>query len=435
MRTLFRSPVLTVLTILLLPAVAAAQTLTPTEQKIRAWVAGHHEDQIAVLEKLVNQPSGTLNMAGVKAAGMIFKAELDALGFASRWIDMPAGMHRGGHLVAERKARIQNESAKRLLLIGHFDTVFEGEGQKFVRADSTARGAGTVDMKGGDVVMLYALKALHASGVIEQMDITVLITGDEEATGRPLDVARRDLIDAAKRSDYALSFEGGSYSQASISRRGSSSWRLTVTGRQGHSAGIFNNTYGAIYETARILNEFRERLVGEPGLTFNPGFIAGGTEAVADTSGYGYTVSGKTNIISPITHVRGDLRFITEAQKERARAVMREIVAKHLPGTQAQIAFEDSYPAMPLTAGGEFLIAQYDTVSRALGYPAIRAQDATTRGAGDVSFVAPYVAGIDGLGALGGGGHSPNEFVHLPTLGMQTARAAVLMLRLAGIRR
>ena len=412
-----------------------AQSLSPLEMKMRDWIAANREPQIALLQKLVDIPSGSYNVAGVQAVGAAFRAELDALGFTTRWVDMPAEMKRGGHLVAERIGKHVGAAPKRMLLIGHFDTVFEGEGQKFVRQDSIARGAGTSDMKGGDVVLVYALKALAAVGRLDAMHVTVVITGDEELTGRPLDVARAPLIDAAKRSDVALSFEGGSRTLASISRRGSSNWRLSVTGRQAHSAGVFGSNYGAIYEMARILNSFREEVAGPPGLTFNPGFIAGGTEIVADTSGYGYAVTGKTNIISPITVVRGDLRFVTEEQKDAARQKMRAIVAKNLPGTQAEISFEDSYPAMPVTPAGEALIAQYDSASRALGYPAVRAMDAANRGAGDLSFVAPYIPGIDGLGALGGGAHSPNEMVNLPSLEMQTARAAVLMLRLAGLRK
>lgn len=412
------------------PLPVSSQILTRSEQQLRDWVKAHREEQIQLLERMVNIPSGSLNVAGVRAVGKVFKAELDALGFTTRWADMPAAMNRGGHLVGDRKGRSTPSGSKRLLLIGHFDTVFEGEGQKFVRADTIARGAGTTDMKGGDAVLLYALKALAATGQLDRMDVTVVITGDEESTGRPLDLARKDLIDAAKRTDIALSFEGGSREFASISRRGSSNWILRVTGRQAHSAGVFGNNYGAIYETARILNEFREKLAGEPGLTFNPGVLAGGTELTADTSGYTFTVSGKTNIISPTTVVRGDLRFLTEEQKEKARAAMREIVARSLPGSSAAITFEDSYPAMPITAAGEALLAQLDAASRALGYPAVRGLDARNRGAGDLSFVAPHIPGIDGLGAMGGGAHSPQEWVHLPTLEMQTARAAVLMARL-----
>jgi len=433
MRTLFRRLGAPALVLALGALPGAAQTLTRSEQQLRDWVKAHREDQIQLLQRMVNIPSGTLNVAGVRAVGAVFKAELDALGFTTRWADMPAAMHRGGHLVAERKGKSTPPGSKRLLLLGHFDTVFEGEGQRFVRADTIARGAGTADMKGGDAILLYALKALAATGQLDRMDVTVVITGDEESTGRPLDLARKDLIDASKRTDVALSFEGGSREFASISRRGSSNWILRVTGRQAHSAGVFGNNYGAIYETARILNEFRERLVGEPGLTFNPGVIAGGTELEADTSGYTFTVSGKTNIISPTTVVKGDLRFLTEEQKEKARDAMREIVERNLPGSDAVITFENSYPAMPITGAGEALLAQYDAVSRALGFPAVKALDARNRGAGDLSFVAPYIPGIDGLGAMGGGSHSPQEWVHLPTLEMQTARAALLMARLTAV--
>src|ERR1051325_9102598 len=232
---------------------AQSPPLTRTEARIRDWIGAHREEQIGVLERLVNQQSGTLNVAGVRAAGAIFRAELDSLGFTTTWVDMPAEMRRRGHLIAERPARSPSAGGKRLLLIGHFDTVFEGEGQKFVRADSIARGAGTSDMKGGDVILLFALKALAAAGQLDRMSVTVVITGDEEATGRPLEIARRDLIDAAKRTDVALSFEGGSREFASITRRGASGWLLKVTARQAHSAGVFGGGgYGAIYEAGRV---------------------------------------------------------------------------------------------------------------------------------------------------------------------------------------
>lgn len=421
---------------LLTGAQLPAQKLSKPEQALRAWIASHHEEQIGLLQRMVDQPSGTLNLAGVRAVGALYRAELDALGFTTRWVELPVEMRRAGHLVAERTGPQRAKATKRLLLIGHFDTVFEGEGQRFVRQDSLARGAGTSDMKGGDVVLLYALKALAATGQLDRMDLKVVITGDEEATGRPLDVTRKPLIDAAKQSDLALSFEGGGRETASISRRGASGWLLKVTARQAHSAGVFGpGGYGAVYELARILDGFRQSLAGRPGLTFNPGIVGGGEVLVVDTSGYFYEVSGKTNIIAPAAIARGDLRFLTEGQKDSARAVMRAIVAKSLPGASAEISFEDSYPAMPVTPAGQALLAQYSSVSRALGYPAVTALDATRRGAGDLSFVAPYLPGLDGLGALGQGAHSPQESVHLPSLTMQTERAAVLMLRLSGLRK
>ncbi|MEP6731396.1 MAG: M20/M25/M40 family metallo-hydrolase [bacterium] len=386
----------------------------------------HHEADITLLERAVNISSGSQNPAGVRRVGELFGAQLTDLGFTVRISEMPATMHRGGHLVAERRGT----RGPRLLLIGHLDTVFEGEGQRFVRQDATARGAGTSDMKGGDVAMIAALRALHANGDLDDSRIIVIMNGDEESVGSPRELARKDLIEAAQRSDIALAFEGGTASRASISRRGSSSWTLTTSARQGHSAGVFSRGgYGAIYEAARILDTFRRELSGDPTLTFNPGVIAGGTDVERDSSGV-MTAAGKTNIISPKAVVNGDLRFLRESQKDSVRVRMRSIVAQHLTGTDAEISFRDSYPAMPPTSAGAALLAQFDAVSRSLGYGPVEGDPPESRGAGDVSFVAPYMTGMDGLGVAGRGAHSPEESVDLNSLTMAAERAAVLMRRL-----
>jgi glutamate carboxypeptidase len=110
---------------------------------------------------------------------------------------------------------------------------------------------------------------------------------------------------------------------------------------------------------------------------------------------------------------------------------MRDIVAKHLPGTDAKITFLDEYPAMSPTAGNARILAVYDSSSQALGYGPVRALDPGSRGAGDISFVAPIIDGIDGLGALGTGAHAPEERVNVNSLQMQTERTAMLLERLA----
>ncbi|MDQ2668473.1 MAG: M20/M25/M40 family metallo-hydrolase [Gemmatimonadota bacterium] len=404
-----------------------AARLSMDEARIRDYVVAHHDEDVALLERAVNIPSGTLNAAGVRKVGELFGAQLQELGFTIRMSEMPTTMRRGGHLIAEHPGT----RGPRILLIGHLDTVFEGEGQRFARTDSMARGAGTSDMKGGDVAMLSALRALHATGALDGARINVIMTGDEEAVGSPRDVARKDLIDLAQRSDVALAFEGGSARRASIARRGSSSWTLTATARQAHSAGVFSSGgFGAIYEVSRILDAFRRELSGNPTLTFNPGNIGGGTDVERDSSGV-MTVAGKTNIISPKAIVNGDLRFLRESQKDSTRQHMREIVAHSLPGVTSEITFRDGYPAMPPTAAGAALLAQFDAVSRSLGYGPVEGDPPESRGAGDVSFVAPYTVGMDGLGVSGRGAHSPEESVNLNSLIMAAQRAAILMRRLS----
>ncbi|HEX5830697.1 MAG TPA: M20/M25/M40 family metallo-hydrolase, partial [Gemmatimonadaceae bacterium] len=405
------------------PTPLPAPALTPAEARLRDAVRTRYDDAIRLLERAVNVPSGTYNLDGVRQVGEVFATELRDLGFETRWVTLPDSLARAGHLVAVHRGT----RGPRLLLIGHLDTVFEGAGQGWVREDSVARGAGTGDMKGGDVAMLLALRALADAGLLRDMRITVVMTGDEEAPGRPLSVTRAALVDAARASDIALAFEGGTATHVAIGRRGASTWRLEVRARQAHSSGIFAEGvgYGAVYEGARIIDEFRRTLTGERGLTFNVGLAAGGAHVTLDSTGTALTADGKDNIIPPVFVASGDLRFLSEPQKDAARERMRAIVARSLDGAEAAVTFEDGYPAMPVTAANERLLAVFDATSRSLGYPSVTTTAPERRGAGDVSFVAALVPGIDGLGVDGTGSHSPREAVSLPSLRMSAERAAV----------
>ena len=96
-----------------------AQKISADEQKIVSYIDAHIEDAITLLEKTVNIESPTENLNGVRQTGMIFKDEFESLGFTAKWIEMPVEMKRAGHLTAEKKGT----KGKRILLIGHLDTV------------------------------------------------------------------------------------------------------------------------------------------------------------------------------------------------------------------------------------------------------------------------------------------------------------------------
>lgn len=411
---------------------AQGQNLSRTERKLVATVARNAPESIDFLEKVVNINSGTLNLQGVRQVGSVFGDALGELGFAVRWIEMPDSVNRAGHLFAETKGK----RGKRLLLIGHLDTVFEENSpvQRFERVnDSVARAPGGNDMKGGDVIVLYALKALHENGLLNDTQIIVAFTGDEESTGDPLEVSRRDLIAAARRSDLALGFETAtSFNEATVARRGASGWEVAVKGVQAHSSGIFSprTGAGAIFELSRILNAFYEEVRGEEHLTFNPGILMGGTYVDYNPATGTAEVFGKSNVVAQTASVKGGLRFISEEQKEAARARMREIVGQNLPQTSAEIRFTDSYPAMPPTPGNQALLEQLSQVSQDLGHGPVTGYDPGRRGAADVSFVAPYIACLDGLGSMGSGAHTPDETVNLKTFEALTQRTALLLYRL-----
>lgn len=422
----FSSIAVALLLALTLATPADTQSIPSEEQRIINYIDAHSQEAVALIERTVNIESATLNHDGVRRVGAVFGAELESLGFTARWIEMPKEMNRAGHLFAERTGG----RGRRLLLIGHLDTVLQGK--RFERNGTKAAGAGSVDMKGGDVVMLYALKALQSIGALEQTRIIVALTGDEELPGLPLSISRRDLVEAARRSDAALAFEAAVGDTATVARRGSSSWRLEVSAQTGHSSGIFGQETGsgAVFEASRILSSFYQELKGEQYLTFNPSVIVGGTDVAYDPGEKRGTAAGKPNVIAKRVVVEGDLRFISEEQKTQARARMREIVARNLPRAKAQISFEDFYPAMSPTKGNYELLRVLDEASSRAGLGRVVALDPGRRGAGDVSFVAPFVSGLDGLGARGGGSHEPEEFVELDTLPLLIKRAALLIYRL-----
>jgi len=420
--------------VLLLSGCATAQAQSRNAEKVMMQtVAAEHERSIALLEKLVNQNSGSLNVAGVKIVGDMVRAELEPVGFKVDWIDMSA-TGRAGHLIATHKGK-----GKNVLLIGHLDTVFEPDSpfQKFERNGMRATGPGIGDDKGGVVVIIAALRAMKAAGTLKDSNITVVLTGDEESSGEPQAISRRDLIAAGRVADYALEYEGlvvdGGKDYATVARRGSASWTLTTGGLTGHSSGVFNDTmgYGAIYELARILNRFREEL-REPNLTYNVGVIAGGTPAAIDAEGFRATASGKTNIIAETAIARGDLRALTPEQEARARDKMQAIVKEHLPKTQATLVFADeSYPSMAPTDGNRALLAKLNAVNRDLGLPEMTEWDPARRGAADSSFVAADVDILAGMGAAGEGSHAEGEAMDLDSLIRQGQRSAVLISRLS----
>jgi len=415
----------------------ASAALSPAEQVMVRTVDAEQARTTAMLQRWVDQNSGTMNKAGVEAVRDMIAPELKQLGFTIQWIDMSA-VGRAGHLVARH---VGSRHGKRLLLIGHLDTVFEPDSpfQRWVRDGDSAHGPGSGDDKGGDAVIVAALRAMQAAGTLKNANITVFLTGDEEDAGRPLAISRRDLVAEGKKADVALDFEDlaveNGNDMGSTARRSAGSWTLTVTGRAEHSAGVGAGDYGAIYELARIIDQFRRELP-EDKLTYNVGLIGGGQTATLDTDKIRLEATGKTNIIAATAVARGDLRAIDQGQIDRTEAKMRAIVTQPLAGAHAEISFDpDIYPPMPPTEGNRAILAELNGVNRDMGLPDMGELDAAKRGAGDISFVAAEVTGLAGLGPSSSGSHTASETVDIPSIFKQAKRAAILMSRIARQRR
>ncbi|MBN3521644.1 M20/M25/M40 family metallo-hydrolase [Algoriphagus lutimaris] len=412
-------------------SITFAQKLSKIEEKLIAEVEKNYEETVALLEEVTNINSGSLNLEGVEAVSKVFEREFQKIGFETEWYKLPPEAKRAGHFIATRKG----SKGKKIFIIGHLDTVFEKDMPftpfTFLN-DSTATGQGVNDMKGGDVMAFASLKALHDLGLLEDRTITVYFTGDEESSADE-EISRRDFIQRAKEHDIALGYETTqSFGIATVARRGSSGWRLRTTGKQSHSSGVFRESvgYGAIYEAARILTEFREELAGEQYLTFNPGQIIGGSDISFDEETGKGEALGKTNIVAREAIVTGDLRFLGEEQKNAARAKMQAIVDRHLNQTDAEIIFRDGLPSMVPTEGNYALAEVLNQLSQDMGLGEVKPGDPGSRGAGDISFVADYVDCLDGLGASGRGAHAPGETINMKEYPELIKRSTLFLYRL-----
>ena len=418
---------------LLLFSFNAVAELNADERRMVEWIDSHAEDAIALLEETVNIGSGTMNHEGVREVGAVMLRELDQLGLETEWVEMPSEVNRAGHGIARKSGQ-----GKKILLIGHLDTVFESDDkfQSFRREGDTGYGPGVDDMKAGNVTIVYALKALLEAGALRDIPVVVVYSGDEEKTGTPLSISREHLVEAGKWADVALGFESAvtfdGTDWATIARRSSSSWVLEVAGKQAHSSAIFRENVGAgaIFEAARILNGFYDEVRGEEYLTFNAGTIQGGTDVEYDAQQNRGKTFGKRNVVPRKVIVHGGIRTISQEQLERTRDKMRAVVAASLPNTSATIRFWDRYPSMPPTEGNRQLQVAMSGVNEALGRGPMPALDPARRGAADIAFVAPYADSLAGLGALGTGGHTPDESLDLTSLPLAIKRAAILIYRL-----
>ncbi|NDW20853.1 M20/M25/M40 family metallo-hydrolase [Alteromonas hispanica] len=402
------------------------------EKKITQHIDKSLADSASLLEKTVNINSGTMNFDGVKKVGALYQAEFDAMGFETQWVDGEE-FNRAGHLVASF-----GSTGPKILMIGHLDTVFAKDDafQNYKRIDDNhVAGPGITDMKGGDVIIIAALKALKELDLLDKVSVKVVMTGDEESSGSPLSLSKKALIDAAIWADIALGFEDadGDIKTAVVARRGSIGWQLDVTGKPAHSSQIFTDTigYGAIFEVARILNTFREELAGVGNITFNPGLIAGGTEVTVQPENSIVQGFGKTNVVAKEVTVKGGIRTLTPEELTKAKNLMQDIATRSLPHTSATLTFEEGYPPMAPTEQNYALLKMYSDVSESLGYGPVEPVNPRNAGAADISFAADHVdMAIDGLGLMGEGGHTKDEIADMTSFAQNIHKAAVLIYRL-----
>lgn len=409
------------------PAVAAAAgaDLDTEEARIRDALAARQDRMVELLARWVEINTGTRNRTGLQHFAKQIVPELEALDFevtvepGSR-IERPGSepFVTGPLIVARRSPGAGHETAPRFLLSGHMDTVFEPESpfRHFERSPDdpgTATGPGVADMKGGLVVMLFALKALHERGELDRAAWTVLLNSDEEIGS----LGSRSRIEAAaRRATFGFVFESAREDGAMVrSRRGLGQFHLSVTGVAAHAGSAHEKGRSAVRELAHKALRIEEMTDYERGITLNVGTFEGGT---------------KRNVVPAHAEAWVDLRYDERAAGEEIRERMRELAGRSfVDGTRTRLWGRLHRPPKPASPEVDRLLGLHEEVAGALG---VAVPEPVHAGGGtDGSLMAGVgLPALDSVGVVGANAHTPRELVDLASLAERASLAAILLRRL-----
>jgi glutamate carboxypeptidase len=351
-------------------------------------------EMLALLERLVNIDSGTYIKAGVDHVADIISPKLRELGFE---VERLVQSDFGDHLLARK----EGSSAKRLLCVGHMDTVFpDGEAKKrpFRIGGDKAYGPGIVDMKGGIVVLLYSLQALMeaAPEFYRSLDLAVILNSEEEI-GSPTSTPY--IVREAKASDTVCVLEPARpKGQVVTKRKGVGKYCLTVHGKAAHAGVQPELGISAIEEVARTIVELHALTDFEDGLTVNVGVIRGGS---------------RSNIIADQAYAEIDVRAVDQPQMDHAHKELNRVCRPHRDGIRMELTGGVEFPPMLKTERSLELLRLVQEAGREVG---VDIHEMFTGGGSDGNNTSQYAPTIDGLGPQGTGAHSPDETLIVPTL-------------------
>jgi glutamate carboxypeptidase len=389
------------------------------------WLQSREGEMLSMLERLTNINSGSLNKAGIDEIAGIFADELRQLGFnvsslPGEVISMPScpgnnyNVDVADHLLASKAG-----DSSRLLLMGHMDTVFPPESpfQTFRRQGDIMSGPGVADMKGGMVVMLYALKALQEFDALDELSVSVLLNSDEEMGSLS---SRKYLEEQARQHDWGLVYESSGTGNLTRQRKGLGQARVVVNGRASHAGGAHEQGRSAIKELAYKIVEIENMTDYESGVTVNVGLVSGGEAR---------------NTVAPCAEAFIDLRYPEPQQGEEAAARFEEIFNQvySYPVDSGEITAESWVnlhrpPKIP-TPESDYLLEKARAIGRLLGQ-----ELGVTDSGGGTDGSLTQAVGLptqDSLGVAGTGAHSNREQARVSSLVERAQLSAVLIQRLA----
>jgi len=377
-------------------------------KELIAYLDSRQGDMLALLERVVNIDSGTLDKAGVDRVGALLAERLAGLGFT---LEVIRQQEYGDHLLG-RKA---GTGKWRILFVGHMDTVFAAgtAAQRPFRIEAgRAYGPGVLDMKGGIVCLLFALEALKATKhpAYDAAAMSVVFNSDEEylsPTSRPV------IEEEARRSQTVCVFEparpGGEYV---ISRKGTGKYQLTVTGRAAHAGAQPERGRSAVGEMAHKIVALHALTDFSTGTTVNVGVVRGGE---------------RSNVVAEKAYAEIDIRVPNLEEYARLDQRIKAIGSSGtVPDTTAVLNGGLVFPPMIQTPGAKVLFEALRAAGQVVG---VEVKGIHTGGGSDANYASQFAPTLDGMGPQGSETHSDREFIEVPTL---PERSKVTALFLAG---
>jgi len=359
-------------------------------EEIESFLTSRETDMFAFLEEIITIQSGSHNKAGIDRTASTIVRAFQGLDVSTQTIEQQL---QGNNLVVRSSA--QPTAEKQVLLVGHMDTVFpEDTDFNWYRADNDkCYGPGVVDMKGGLVVGIYALKALQKLSLLKQIPITFIFNSDEEIGSRnSIDLIQRE----ANYSAFAFVLEaGGLENEVVTGRKGNLTIEIHIEGRAGHAAFATKNKPSAILEMAHKIIAFESLNDFDKGITINVGKIEGGIGS---------------NTIPEFSSAQVDFRFVDPSDLRNLEVKVTEMANKVIvPGTQSRVDFITGRPPMQQSQGNKRLFQTTADIANHMGYPV---KEQYRFGVSDANFIADLkVPVIDGLGPIGGRDHSRDEYM------------------------
>lgn len=359
--------------------------------------------QFSLLKNLVLQPSHSSYVRGVNAVGDALVAALSACELDLERFDSEG---YGRHLLFKSPACAKY--SKQLLLLGHMDTIFPLSSgfDWYERADGKVSGPGVIDMKGGLVVVVFALKALHEMGLLSELPVAFLCNADEEIHSP----SSTGLIRAeAMRSFAALGFDcGGPNGEVVTGRKGCADYTIEVRGVAENAAFAGVGKASAILEMAHKVIALEK--LNDPGrdVMVNVGVIEGGLGL---------------NTVPEVATMKVDTRFLNTDDYHESRAAIEEIVQScRVAGTTARVEVTAFRAPMEQCRKNKDLFYEIDGIARELG---IKIREELRLNVSDMNTVASCgVPVVDGLGPIGGGEYSKREYMVESSLASRTKLAA-----------